>query len=278
MATYVHENIIDDADLHVKFVLSDEKNGFYPAHWHSHIEIILITDGTMTAYINSSRYTLHKGDMLLVNANDIHSTQMHGTTKYILLQIPPEFIRRSLHGSDFLHFQEYFPDSDENYFQMKESLYAMKDDFIDKPDGFQLHFSSMIYFFLYNLYKDFRSELSSGKKLKNERDIKRIEQVIRYIRINYHEQITLSKASASVALSREYFCRLFHEYTGQTFLQYLGAYRMVQFYGDLIRTDESITFLLEKNGITNYKSFMKLFKSTYHLTPGQVRMQLKQNT
>ena len=47
----------------------------------------------------------------------------------------------------------------------------------------------------------------------------------------------------------------FRKYTGQTFLAYVNQIRMEHFHTDLLETDKNITFLLDKNGITNYKGF-----------------------
>ena len=69
----------------------------------------------------------------------------------------------------------------------------------------------------------------------------------------------------------EYFCRLFKKYTGQTFLTYVNQIRLQYFHSDLLQTDESITYLMNKNGITNYKVFLRSFKEAYGMPPGQLR-------
>ena len=50
----------------------------------------------------------------------------------------------------------------------------------------------------------------------------------------------------------------FRKYTGQTFLAYVNQIRMEHFHTDLLETDKNITFLLDKNGITNYKGFLRI--------------------
>ena len=75
----------------------------------------------------------------------------------------------------------------------------------------------------------------------------------------------------SLALSKEYFCRLFKKYTGQTFLEYLNDVRTMHLYEDLQNSDETITVLMEKNGLSNYKIFMRTFKKLYGSTPQKMR-------
>ncbi len=273
MPAYKHENIIDDNHLQVFFSTPFDENFICTAHWHNHLEILLILAGSMAAYINSQKYLLGPSDMLIINSNDIHSTYINESITYILLQIPADFISRTLSNYSFIHFQEFFPASNTSTScsSLRNYLLDMKKDYEKKEDGYELHFTSLLYQFLFCLYKNFSTKISPGENTKNNRDIKRIEEIIRYVRLHYAEPITLSDAATAVCLSREYFCRLFKEYTGQTFLEYLNTYRIVRFYSDLVQTTDSITYLLEKNGITNYKVFMNLFKKTYHATPKQIR-------
>ncbi len=273
MPAYKYENIIDDDQLQVFFSTASGENFICTAHWHNHLEILLILSGSMVAYINAQKFHLKPFDMFIVNSNEIHSTYINESVTYILLQIPADFINRTLPHYSFIHFQEFYSSSNISApcTDLRNYLLSMKSDHQKKEDGYELHFTALLYQFLFCLYKNYATKISPGKNAKNNRDIKRMEEIIRYVRLHYSDSITLSDAAASVCLSREYFCRLFKEYTGQTFLEYLNTYRIVRFYSDLVETTESITFLMEKNGITNYKVFMNLFKKNYHATPKQIR-------
>ena len=50
---------------------------------------------------------------------------------------------------------------------------------------------------------------------------------------------------------------------------------MEHFHTDLLETDKNITFLLDKNGITNYKGFLRKFKEAYGESPKEVRRKKK---
>lgn len=92
-----------------------------------------------------------------------------------------------------------------------------------------------------------------------------------YVQAHYGETISLADAAGLLSITPEHFCRLFRKYTGQTFLAYVNQIRMEHFYNDLLETDENITFLLDKNGITNYKGFLLKFKDRYGQSPKAVR-------
>lgn len=99
--------------------------------------------------------------------------------------------------------------------------------------------------------------------------------MLHYVKSNYKKDISLNEVAGLLNVSPEYFCRLFKKQTGQTFLEYLNAVRLLHFHQDLLDTDYSINDLLTRNGITNYKVFMRAFKDTYGTTPGRIRAHVK---
>lgn len=276
MNTYSHEVINDDTRLQLYFTVITSINNYSPLHWHGHLEIIFILKGYMTAYINDQKYTLSKNDLLIVNPKELHTTRTWGETQYILLQIPYSYLTRVLDNVSLIHFQEYFPSITMNSVQKKlgDYLFELASVYRQKEDGYLLHFSSIVYEFLYVLYKNFSHRISREMRDKENRNFERMEEVLQYVRSNYKENITLEDVSGLLHVSPEYFCRLFKKHTGQTFLEYLNTVRMFHFYQELLATDYSVTELMERNGITNYKVFSRSFKDTYGAPPSQVRKQL----
>ena len=92
-----------------------------------------------------------------------------------------------------------------------------------------------------------------------------------YTEAHYHENIRLEDAAREVHLQVNYFCRIFKENTGMTYLQYLNEYRLGRIYQDLMETDIPLKFLLEKHGFTNYKLFRRMFFDRFGATPGELR-------
>ena len=88
---------------------------------------------------------------------------------------------------------------------------------------------------------------------------------------HYQENLTLDTAASLLAVSREYFCRLFKKYTGQTFLEYLNDVRTIHLAKDLSACDDTITSLMEKHGLTNYKVFLRTFRKLYGTSPQKFR-------
>lgn len=275
MNAYSHEIINDDTRLQLYFSPVISNSLYSPLHWHGHLEIVFIQKGYMTAYVNDRKYILKKDDMLIINPRELHSTRTLNDTHYLLLQIPYDYLARTLNNVSLIRFQEYFPSITINSTQRKllDHLAELSKTYEEKKDGYLFHFSSVVYEFLYILYRNHSHKISKETKDKDNRNFERMEEVLQYVRINYKKDISLNEAAKLLNVSPEYFCRLFKKHTGQTFLEYLNAIRMLHFYQELISTDYSITDLMERSGITNYKVFTRTFKETYGTTPGKLRKQ-----
>lgn len=270
-----HEMIKDDNLTQFYFSEVDAQNDLLPAHWHNHLEIICLNIGNMTAYINENSYELNPGDILIVNPRDIHYTHTHGDCHYFLLQIPTMHLERISPDWKLLHFAEYIPVNQDGD-SLNAHLSAIFNEFTrlnhTREKGYHLLLLIQLYQFLHLLYTKDSSVLSAQSKNRTDRDFLRIEQSMQYAKKNFRKQISLAEVADHILVTPEYFCRLFKKYTGQTFFTYLAQIRLLNFYQDLMQTEESITYLLEKNGITNYKQFMIMFKEAYGTTPHRLRM------
>ncbi len=250
-----------------------------PIHWHEYIEILYLLEESMTAVVQSETFKLTYGDMLIVNSGELHSTQLvteSSDSQYTLLQIPSTLLDQLLPGFDSIRFDSYITaESIAATPRLKEALSAMETIYHDQQEGWQLDFNAALYTFLSSLYKYHSHHLIDTKiSESNTRDMGRMIEIVEWVRNNSTANITLEDAASQVNITKEYFCRLFKKYTGQTFLDYLTTVRTMNLYEDLRNSDASLERLLEKHGITNYKTFMRTFKKLYGITPRQIRKQL----
>nr|WP_295308619.1 AraC family transcriptional regulator [uncultured Blautia sp.] len=301
-----YENVLDDHLGKIHFTYVNTWNQLLPAHWHEHLEIIYVLGGEITASINDVSYELKKRDIFLVNSNDIHYTYTHEDAKYYLLQIPPVHLERISTRWKGLKFQELIRSErmdtcgsenslksaqkqgharanegknqkpadqiDDLNYQLGEIFREIADFYKEKKEGYHLLVLSAVYRLLYLLYTEgIRAEETTENAHGTLRDLERMKLCMEFVREHYGESISLADAAGLLSITPEHFCRLFRKYTGQTFLAYVNQIRMEHFHTDLMETDENITFLLDKNGITNYKGFLRKFKETYGEPPKEVR-------
>ncbi|MDY3919018.1 MAG: AraC family transcriptional regulator [Candidatus Limivivens sp.] len=273
-----HEIIPSIPQLPVYFKIYEDSISLVPSHWHEHVEILMILEGTLHLNIHEQEYTLSEKDLFIVNSGDIHSTQISDFARVFLLQVPYSYLEQYISDFSAVRFREYFRFTDNQdipFFQdMQQQLFALKELFLSRSDGYELAFSARLHDFLYTLYLHFsvRAPLSSAE----QKNAVRLREILSFIEQHYKEPVTLGMAAKAAALNPEYFCRLFKKYTGATFLEYVSQVRLTHIYQELLSTEDTVTDILARNGFTNYKVFCRMFRETYGGTPTEVRRVQKQ--
>ena len=242
MELQYYETIRETGHLQVRFEPVLSPAGVFPAHWHEYVEILYIKDGVLSAIVQAVEYELHTGDLMIINSGDLHMTRTPGC-HYLILQISARQLRSYLPDFDQLRFDTLIPytKSKQNA-QLFSALHAMETIFQEQPHHYELLFTARLYEFLYILCRDHCTTTASTVTADSDRD-----------------------------RLREYFCRLFKKYTGQTFLEYLNDVRTIHLAKDLSACDDTITSLMEKHGLTNYKVFLRTFRKLYGTSPQKFR-------
>lgn len=94
-----------------------------------------------------------------------------------------------------------------------------------------------------------------------------------YILGAYSKEISLEDVSEHIHLSSGYFSKLFKQYTGETYIDYLIRVRMEKA-KELLETTVYKTFVIgEAVGYPNTRYFLRLFKKYTGLTPSEYRKQ-----
>ncbi|WP_163191642.1 AraC family transcriptional regulator [Clostridium thermarum] len=271
-----HEIISPNAGLPVYFDVFKTNNQLVPSHWHNHLEILYIFQGTMHIVRNDEKYTINQNDLFVVNSGDIHLTRSTDNLEALLLQVPYELLNHSIPEYKNIRFKEYYPHDelcqDPIFQKMIWHLLEMKQLFEQRKDGYHFLFNSNLNLFLHTLYTHYAIRQSADEKNKAAKCLLRLKEIIEYVEKNYMEPISLKAAAALVALNPEYFCRTFKKFTGFTFMEYVNMVRLTHIHRDLIETDDSITVLQERHGFTNYKVFNRMFKENYGCTPSKLRL------
>lgn len=115
-----------------------------------------------------------------------------------------------------------------------------------------------------------------GKVLISGQDSKKqaIETVICYVKEHYGEKITLKDAAGLVYLNTSYFCKIFKEEMGESFVSYLIRYRMKKASEYLEDFSLKIYEVAELVGYNDMQYFTKLYKKINGISPKEYRTNL----
>ena len=99
------------------------------------------------------------------------------------------------------------------------------------------------------------------------RDDKFIELAGRYIDLHFQEPLSTSDISAALGYNRNYFCTLFRNSFGTTFIKYLNEYRVRRATDDYRGSSLSLPEIAANVGFGDYSCFSKSFTKYIGVTP-----------
>ena len=106
---------------------------------------------------------------------------------------------------------------------------------------------------------------------KTTKRAQQMKNVLRRIRKDYAKPLTLEDLAAETTMAPKYFCRVFHQITGRTPINYLNYYR-VECAAELLRsTDDSITEIAFACGFNDSCYFSKTFFRYKGVNPKEYR-------
>ncbi len=114
-----------------------------------------------------------------------------------------------------------------------------------------------------------RPGLSNAQSLK-------MQEMLEYIDANYCQpQMSLAVAADRFGVRDSYFSKLFKEYTGINFIDYLSDKRLEECCRLLRDTDMTIQAIVQSVGYTDLPSFSRKFSRKYGMSPGAYRKSVR---
>lgn len=265
LSDYWHESVVESKHLPVRFEDVRDYNSTFPVHWHEYWEFLCVLEGGMHAIIEAKTFDLCPGDILIVNSEELHMTQTGEDTRYLLLQINKKYFATFSSDLRMFCFSNLIR-SDEECVDLFKDLLRIQE---EAADGYPLLFTARLYDLFYHIYRNHSAAPEEASSILWDRS--RMTELLDWIKDNLMEDLTLHVAADHLHVTREYFCRIFRKYTGQTFLEYLYSLRTMAFFELLKASDEPIPILMEKTHLSNYKVFIRTFKKLYGDTPQSIR-------
>lgn len=278
----------DKTEFPVTLYCFDEKTTDYipiPIHFHEEIEIIYFQEGHATYKIDGLDYLINSESIIIINKNSPHSIKKLHTdrTKGYIFIFSPNILEGSI--DDFCTSKYISPlierkmditcciKKEENFELFKTLKNILLDIFeINKNQklAYEMRIKAKFIEFFSFLFEYSYVQL---KEISNKELCKRkkMEKIFSFIHENYKGDIPFERVAKIIDVSEVYFGRIFKEYTGLKFTDYLNIYRTNQAAKFLVNTDTSITDICYETGFSNFSYFIRTFKKNHKDTPGNYR-------
>lgn len=239
-----------------KLEVTEISNQTYRLHFHSHIEICLVTDGELEVWINDQRKILKKGEISVAWSYDAHAYYAPENARSISAIIPPHLFEEFLPLLKNRHASYPFlsdPVLFEELYDLMKKLSACKEELTCK---------GYVYVILGTLIKNMNFEESpvhSDRRLSSK--------VLMYMNEHFHEKINLSDVAHALGYSPNHMSLMFKNTMRLTFNQYLALLRLRETVILMREGEKSITDCAFESGFQSLRSFYRAFQSEYGCTP-----------
>lgn len=258
---------------------------FVPMHWQEELEIIYVTRGIVHMEINDQAYTVHTGQIAIVNSFELHSIYGDGDTcRYEAFIFPLKSLYTDFYGvcqKKFLYplslGDMLFPtliDEHQPYCRPCAAILERMSKLAhERPQGFELGIHGCIFAFLCELAGQ---EAFVASTVSQKNDIrKRLQEILQYINDNSSQQLGMQQVADRFGYSPKYFCHLFKQNYGRTFVSYLNKIRIQKAAELLVNTDMRVSEIAEQCGYDNLSYFIRRFKQQMRQTPINYRVQVR---
>lgn len=271
-----HERVQSDKRLPFKaFVFAAHNlDRYIPAHWHQNTELLYCITGKLNVWERNTFHQLAAGDVIIINANVVHSTQSPTANQVLVIQLPLPLLMAVTEGQYTTEFifslntvaqpalkTQPLTDQLETIAQLvmhQENTLA---------DRITLR-ARVIALIGYLVANDTTANQQQGTV---EESLQLANKIANYINQHFREPITLHAAAQFSGYSDGHFSRLFKAFFGMGFHEFLSVIRLNSAFGELIHSTHSFSDIAKVAGFGSYRNFYNIFVKYYGMTPGAYR-------
>ena len=238
-------------------------------HIHREIEMLYIKEGKAEITVSDRSYKVSSGDLVFVNPMDVHSIKADRDYPYHqrCICFDPSLVmdkglREALLSGE-IGIREVLS-SNERHTGLVADLFDRLFEAVT-CNSEELFLESVAYVSL--IFAHLKKCGSIFTKSTTGKRLLFLRKVQEYLAEHFHEQITSQDIARELFYNQSYFCRLFRENFGVSFLDYLMLYRISN--AKLILSSENIrvSSVAERVGFLDASYFSRCFKKIVGISP-----------
>jgi len=256
-------------------------------HAHPELELSYIVEGYGTRIIGDTVEPFEAGDMVFIGSNVPHvwlsdeafykeNSNLH--SKVIVTYFNPNKFKEVFESvKEFNSIREIIQQAAKGIriFGETRKTIAEKLVTLSSKSGFEKIEGLLQIMHLISVSEDKSFIINKEIEDKESQHSDRLIKVIKFIKENLHNQITLRQVSEIACMTEQSFCRFFRNRTKKSFLQYLLDQKMSYACTLLIQSDKSISEISDLCGYKSSSHFCKVFKDQINQSPYQYKRSLQ---
>lgn len=249
-----------------------KKTVHVPPHLHEAVEIVYVTEGTIELGVGQELYHMEKGDFGIVFPNVIHHYQAFGTGKNKMIYL---FVEPSLLPAYSAQLQKCSPEYPIiKKEQIREDIVNTMKSLVHMKERSPMLIQAYVQIILAHVFSDMKM---IDKSAVGSDDL--IYNAVEYVAKNFRDEITLEKMASHLGVSKYVLSRMFAKTFHCNFSRYVNGVRLNYASSALENSQESITNISLDCGFESQRTFNRVFKERYKMTPREYRKKnlLKEN-
>lgn len=247
-------------------------------HFHEDIEIMTIKEGQLMYTVNGKQLLLREGDTIVINSNQIHynSCVNGGVAKYVICVIHPSILVNSV-AVEMQAVRPIIDNPDLPYLRFRyinEHTESIRNLILALPDVRHDPFAITKQFYqIWDIIRKQAETLGKTEEVVSDPRMMSFKTMMHFIANNYQKQITLSDIAASGNISKSLCNTLFHQYVGESPINYLMHLRARKV-AELLRAGKmSMSDIAQLTGFGGVSYMSETFRKFFEKSPREYRKQ-----
>lgn len=254
-----------------------------PWHWHTELEVGIVTAGSAVIAAGSERFFAKQGDGFFVNSGVLHGMWSRGPAecRFHSAVFHPRLVGGNI---DSIFWQAYIhpliSDGTRQSLHLErtaswhqEALDAIEsawESCVEEPPGYELQVREALSRFAFLLSRN-RPIIGKAPSERAARDETRIKQMLRFIQENYSAGINTAAIAGSATVSESECLRCFRSTIGTAPIQYLKQFRIQKAAELLLASEENVAEIGARCGFQDASYFTKTFRELKGRSPSEYR-------
>lgn len=279
-----HEFITYPANTSIRVWHRRHQYDRYDPHFHSAVEVIVVIEGECVVRIDDAENHIQAGELIIIPAGCSHTLEMDDKSEreLILYEMNGVFTLKEFGAfRQLLTKPIYLSQEHPLCERVREIYFEMIRVYRSGALLRNLHCYALL-LEIYALLGEHYLQTSANQAEMNALNRRlsgedAFNRALDYVNENYMEDVTLDSLAAYAGFSRYTLSRMFRQYTGSTFTQYLNTRRVNMSMDLLSGTKMPVTQVALQCGFNSIATFNRVFRDVRGCTPTQYRLIYAEN-
>lgn len=268
-------------EIKVEICFSELDESQLKEHDHTFFELVYILSGTGIQWINNNKFPYHDGHLFMITPGDIHSFDIHTTTKFVYIKFNDIYIHSAVFGTENIQRLEFILQhanhrpgcilrNQTDKLLVKPMIEAIIREYVNRNIYSSEIITQLINTIVIVVARNIAMFLPEQI---NENSEEKSLNILQYIQSNicYPEKIKTKAISQHFGISPNYLGRYFKKQTNETMQQYILNYKMKMVESRLLHSEMRISEIVEELGFTDESHLNRLFKRYKDCNPTDFR-------